>query len=43
MSERKAAPLIVHGWALYAHPLFLDQLQALTLEEDLHWVQLQLL
>jgi len=34
MSERKAAPLIVHGWALYAHPLFLDQLQALTLEVE---------
>lgn len=30
MSQRDSAPLVVNGWTLYAHPLFLDQLEALT-------------
>jgi len=30
MSRRDSAPLIVNGWTLYAHPLFLSQLEALT-------------
>lgn len=30
MSQRDLAPLVVNGWTLYAHPLFLDQLEALT-------------
>jgi len=25
------APLVVNGWSIYAHPLFLDQLEGLTL------------
>jgi len=29
MSGRAAEPLIVNGWRLYAHPLFLDQVEAL--------------
>lgn len=24
-----SAPLVAHGWAIYAHPLFLDQIEAL--------------
>lgn len=30
MSVGKSAPLLVHGWAIFAHPLFLAQLEALT-------------
>jgi toxin YhaV len=26
---REAAPLVVNGWSIYAHPLFLDQLEGL--------------
>lgn len=28
------APLIVNGWTIYAHPLFLDQLEALTAQVE---------
>jgi len=28
----EAAPLIVHGWTLYAHPLFLEQFETLRLD-----------
>lgn len=27
---KPTAPLVVHGWAVFAHPLFLAQLEALT-------------
>ena len=27
-------PLVVHGWTLYAHPIFLDQLDALTTQVE---------
>ena len=30
MSGPKPAPLAIHGWAVYAHPLFLAQLEALV-------------
>ncbi|WP_417277079.1 type II toxin-antitoxin system YhaV family toxin [Castellaniella sp.] len=30
MSTSKPAPLLIHGWAVFAHPLFLAQLDALT-------------
>ncbi|ROZ64970.1 type II toxin-antitoxin system YhaV family toxin [Ramlibacter sp. WS9] len=30
MSRAKWVPLVVHGWTIFAHPLFLDQLDALT-------------
>ena len=30
MSAGKPAPLVIHGWAIFAHPLFLAQLEALT-------------
>ncbi|WP_376691293.1 type II toxin-antitoxin system YhaV family toxin [Wenzhouxiangella sp. EGI_FJ10409] len=30
MSRRDSAPLVVNGWILYAPPLFLSQLEALT-------------
>lgn len=32
MNERSAepSPLVVNGWTIFAHPLFLDQLEALT-------------
>ena len=28
------APLVVNGWALFAHPIFLDQLDALTAQVE---------
>ncbi len=30
MSTGKPTPLVVHGWTVFAHPLFLDQLAALV-------------
>ena len=30
MSTSVAAPLVIHGWTIFAHPLFLSQLEALT-------------
>lgn len=30
MTGGKPAPLVVNGWAIYAHPLFLAQFEALT-------------
>ena len=30
MSAAHAAPVVVHGWTLYAHPLFLAQVEALA-------------
>lgn len=30
MSKGKAAPLLVHGWTVFAHPLFLAQVEALA-------------
>lgn len=32
MSDRK--PLVVNGWTLFAHPVFLDQLEALTAQVE---------
>lgn len=29
MSEARCTPLSIHGWAVFAHPLFLDKLEAL--------------
>ena len=34
MSDGKSPPLVVNGWTIFAHPLFLDQLLALTLQVD---------
>ena len=34
MDKRDEVPLQIHGWRLYAHPLFLDQLNALINEVD---------
>ena len=33
-AERAAAPLIVDGWSIYAHPVFLDQLEGLIIEVE---------
>lgn len=30
MSGAKAVPVLIHGWTLYAHPLFLAQVEALA-------------
>lgn len=30
MSVSKPEPLVVIGWAIYGHPLFLDQFEALN-------------
>jgi toxin YhaV len=29
MSQSKPVPLLVHGWSIFAHPLFLSQLESL--------------
>ena len=34
MDNRDEVPLQIHGWRLYAHPLFLDQLNALINEVE---------
>jgi len=34
MSAGKSAPLLVNEWAVFAHPLFLAQLEALTLQVE---------
>ena len=33
-AARAQAPLVVHGWSIYAHPIFLDQLDALIREVE---------
>ncbi len=35
MSEGKPAPLVVHGWTVFAHPLFLAQLEALARQVEI--------
>jgi toxin YhaV len=30
MSVSKSAPLVIHGWTVFAHPLFMAQLEALA-------------
>jgi toxin YhaV len=30
MSAGKSSPLVIHGWAVFAHPLFLAQIEALA-------------
>lgn len=30
MKQSASAPLVVNGWAIFAHPVFLDQLETLT-------------
>lgn len=34
MSAGKADPYVIHGWTLFAHPLFLAQTEALTRQVD---------
>jgi len=34
MSGAKPTPLVVHGWTIFAHPLFLAQLEQLTQQVD---------
>lgn len=34
MSADRPAPLVVHGWTVFAHPLFLAQLEALAQEVE---------
>lgn len=34
MSAGRPAPLVIHGWAVFAHPLFLAQLEALAAQVD---------
>lgn len=35
MSGGKPTPLVVNGWTIFAHPLFLDQLEALTRQVEI--------
>ena len=30
MSPGETAPLVIHGWTVFAHPLFLAQIEALA-------------
>ncbi|MDR8085798.1 type II toxin-antitoxin system YhaV family toxin, partial [Acinetobacter baumannii] len=30
MTMKKHVPLVIHGWTVFGHPLFLAQLEALT-------------
>lgn len=34
MTAEQSAPLMIHGWTVFAHPLFLAQLEALILEVE---------
>lgn len=34
MSTDKTAPLVIHGWTVFFHPLFLAQIEALILEVE---------
>ncbi len=34
MSDVRAAPIVVHGWTIYAHPLFLAQVERLIAQVD---------
>lgn len=34
MSTDKTAPLVIHGWTVFVHPLFLAQIEALILEVE---------
>ena len=34
MSVSKPAPLVIHGWTVFAHPLFLAQIEALALQVE---------
>ncbi|MFC3456730.1 MULTISPECIES: type II toxin-antitoxin system YhaV family toxin [Massilia] len=34
MSADKPAPLVIHGWTIFAHPLFLAQLETLAQQVD---------
>jgi toxin YhaV len=35
MSRGKSAPLLIHGWTVFAHPLFLAQLESLAAQVEL--------
>ena len=36
MNERSPAPLVIHGWTVFAHPLFISQLDALVQQVSVH-------
>lgn len=36
MSKAQPDPLVVNGWTIFAHPLFLDQLEELTRQVEAH-------
>jgi toxin YhaV len=36
MSQSFASPLVVNGWTLFAHPLFLDQVEVLIKQVEVH-------
>ena len=35
MRSSKSAPLLIHGWTVFAHPLFLAQVEALAAQVEL--------
>ena len=36
MSSPPPAPVVIHGWTVFAHPLFLDQLEKLVQQVEAH-------
>lgn len=34
MTAQPAMPLVINGWTIFAHPLFLDQIEALTVQVE---------
>jgi len=36
MNPGKPAPLVAHGWTIFAHPLFLAQIEVLTQQVEAH-------
>jgi len=36
MTQSPTVPLVVNGWAIFAHPLFLDQLEAVIKQVEVH-------
>ena len=39
MSDGNPAPLAVHGWSVFAHPLLLAQLEALARQVEFAWLK----
>jgi len=36
MTGEKSTPLVINGWTIFAHPLFLDQIEELVRQVESH-------